>query len=160
MSATPEAESVPATHSKQRFDESRRLSERAQTLIPGASHTYAKGSDQFPDHMPGIMQRGLGCHVWDVDGNEFIEFGMDQFEIDISAQYRFKSRHFWPVARQVQPLMAHIVLPRVQVKSQQFANAEAQMRMSVGIDGKPVDQRAALTNDALDRRADLSAQQG
>jgi glutamate-1-semialdehyde 2,1-aminomutase len=76
MSATPEAESVPATHSKQRFDESRRLSERAQTLIPGASHTYAKGSDQFPDHMPGIMQRGLGCHVWDVDGNEFIEFGM------------------------------------------------------------------------------------
>jgi glutamate-1-semialdehyde 2,1-aminomutase len=26
--------------------------------------------------MPGVMQRGLGCHVWDVDGNEFIEFGM------------------------------------------------------------------------------------
>jgi glutamate-1-semialdehyde 2,1-aminomutase len=76
MSATRETESVPAAHSKQRFDESRRLSERAQTLIPGGSHTYAKGSDQFPDHMPGIMQRGLGCHVWDVDGNEFIEFGM------------------------------------------------------------------------------------
>jgi glutamate-1-semialdehyde 2,1-aminomutase len=60
----------------QRFDESRKLSERAQALIPGGSHTYAKGADQFPDHMPGIIERGHGCHVWDVDGNEFIEYGM------------------------------------------------------------------------------------
>ena len=60
----------------QRFDESRKLSERAQNLIPGGGHTYAKGADQFPDHMPGIIERGHGCHVWDVDGNEFIEYGM------------------------------------------------------------------------------------
>ena len=59
----------------QRFDESRKLSERAQALIPGGSHTYAKGADQFPEHMPGIIERGHGCHVWDVDGNEFIEYG-------------------------------------------------------------------------------------
>jgi glutamate-1-semialdehyde 2,1-aminomutase len=58
------------------FDESRRLSERAQTLIPGGGHTYAKGLDQFPEPMPGIIERGEGCHVWDVDGNEFIEYGM------------------------------------------------------------------------------------
>ena len=76
MSATPRTEFVTATDSHQHFDQSGRLSERAQILIPGGSHTYAKGSDQFPEQTPGIMQRGLGCHVWDVDGNEFIEFGM------------------------------------------------------------------------------------
>jgi hypothetical protein len=131
---------------------------------------------QLPELCAGAMQsrasgggaeafQQIGCRsVAVVDGfgdaQEFIEFGVDQFEIDISAQNRFKFRHFWPVARQVQPLMAHIVLPRAQVESQQFADAEAQMRMSMGIDGKPVDRRAALTNDALDRRSDLSAQQG
>jgi glutamate-1-semialdehyde 2,1-aminomutase len=72
---SPESERT-VNQSRQRFDESRRLSERAQNLIPGGSHTYAKGADQFPDHMPGIIERGEGCHVWDVDGNEFIEYGM------------------------------------------------------------------------------------
>jgi glutamate-1-semialdehyde 2,1-aminomutase len=75
MSATPETDAIAAARS-QRFDESRRLSERAQALIPGGGHTYAKGADQFPEHMPGTMERGLGCRAWDVDGNEFIEFGM------------------------------------------------------------------------------------
>ena len=76
MPATPDTEPVAVADSRQRFDESRRLSERAQALIPGGGHTYAKGTDQFPDHMPGIIERGHGCHVWDADGNEFIEFGM------------------------------------------------------------------------------------
>jgi glutamate-1-semialdehyde 2,1-aminomutase len=58
------------------FDNGRRLSERAQTLIPGGGHTYAKGLDQFPEPMPSIIERGEGCRVWDVDGNEFIEYGM------------------------------------------------------------------------------------
>jgi glutamate-1-semialdehyde 2,1-aminomutase len=60
----------------QRFDESRKLSERAETLIPGGGHTYAKGADQFPQQNPCIIERGQGCHSWDVDGNEFIEYGM------------------------------------------------------------------------------------
>ncbi|MGA8709061.1 MAG: glutamate-1-semialdehyde 2,1-aminomutase [Steroidobacteraceae bacterium] len=76
MTGTSDTEPVAAPELRQRFDESHRLAERAQALIPGGSHTYAKGPDQFPDHMPGIMERGLGCHAWDVDGNEFIEYGM------------------------------------------------------------------------------------
>ena len=45
-------------------------------LIPGGSHTYAKGDDQYPVLAPGFIVKGDGCHVWDVDGNEFIEYGM------------------------------------------------------------------------------------
>lgn len=58
------------------FSRSRELQPRAHRLIPGGSHTYAKGDDQFPEQAPGFIVRGKGCHSWDVDGNEFIEYGM------------------------------------------------------------------------------------
>lgn len=58
------------------FDQSRCLQARSHAIIPGGSHTYAKGDDQFPEQAPGFIERGKGCHVWDVDGNEFIEYGM------------------------------------------------------------------------------------
>jgi len=59
-----------------RYWNSRKLQCRAHQIIPGGCHTYAKGDDQFPLMSPGFIARGKGCHVWDVDGNEFIEYGM------------------------------------------------------------------------------------
>ena len=29
----------------------------------------------IPEGMAPVIDRGLGCQVWDVDGNEFIEYG-------------------------------------------------------------------------------------
>lgn len=58
------------------FSRSRLLQPKAHRLIPGGAHTYAKGDDQFPEQAPGFIERGKGCHVWDIDGNEFIEYGM------------------------------------------------------------------------------------
>jgi glutamate-1-semialdehyde 2,1-aminomutase len=58
------------------FSVSRALQKRAHGLIPGGAHTYSKGDDQFPEQAPAFIVRGKGCHVWDVDGNEFIEYGM------------------------------------------------------------------------------------
>lgn len=52
------------------------LSRRFHACIPGGCHTYAKGDDQYPESMPIIIDRGEGCHVWDVDGNRYIEYGM------------------------------------------------------------------------------------
>ena len=52
------------------------LQQKAHALIPGGCHTYAKGDDQYPEIAPAFIVRGQGCHVWDVDGNEFIEYGM------------------------------------------------------------------------------------
>jgi glutamate-1-semialdehyde 2,1-aminomutase len=54
----------------------RALQRRAHGLIPGGAHTYAKGDDQYPEAAPPFIARGDGCHVWDLDGNEFIEYGM------------------------------------------------------------------------------------
>jgi glutamate-1-semialdehyde 2,1-aminomutase len=58
------------------FDRSRELNERLHSLVPGGAHTYAKGDDQFPEGLAPILSHGRGCHVWDVDGNEYIEYGM------------------------------------------------------------------------------------
>ena len=58
------------------FSRSKALQNKSHLLIPGGAHTYAKGDDQYPELAPGFIARGRGCHVWDVDGNEFIEYGM------------------------------------------------------------------------------------
>ena len=50
--------------------------DRAKRLIPGGAHTYSKGDDQFPANAPKIIDRGLGCTLWDVDGNEFTDLAM------------------------------------------------------------------------------------
>jgi glutamate-1-semialdehyde 2,1-aminomutase len=81
---------------RQEFSNSRALQPKAHRLIPGGSHTYAKGDDQFPIESPGFIARGRGCHVWDLDGNEFIEYGMGLrsvtlghgFEPVVEAAYR------------------------------------------------------------------------
>lgn len=58
------------------FTKSNKLRRKAHKIIPGGCHTYAKGDDQYPELSPGFIERGEGCHVFDVDGNEFIEYGM------------------------------------------------------------------------------------
>lgn len=58
------------------FDASLALRERFNAVIPGGAHTYAKGDDQWPEFAAPYIERGSGCHVWDVDGNEYIEYGM------------------------------------------------------------------------------------
>jgi glutamate-1-semialdehyde 2,1-aminomutase len=48
---------------------------KAHQVIPGGAHTYAKGDDQYPAGMAPVIERGAGCRVWDLDGNEYVEFG-------------------------------------------------------------------------------------
>lgn len=58
------------------FKRSQQLRERAHELIAAGCHTYSKGDDQFPARAPGFIARGKGSHCWDVDGNEFVDWGM------------------------------------------------------------------------------------
>jgi len=70
------------------FTHSKALQNRVHQLIPGGCHTYAKGDDQFPYLAPGFIERGQGCHVWDVDGNEFIEYGMGCRAVSLGHAFR------------------------------------------------------------------------
>ena len=58
------------------FSRSKQLRNVVHQVIPGGCHTLAKGDDQFPILSPGFIERGAGSHIWDVDGNEYIEYGM------------------------------------------------------------------------------------
>ncbi|MEO7385404.1 MAG: glutamate-1-semialdehyde 2,1-aminomutase [Gammaproteobacteria bacterium] len=70
-----------------RYPKSRALRDQAHRLIPGGCHTNAKGDDQFPEEAPGFIARGQGCHVWDLDGNEFIEYGMGLRSVTLGHAY-------------------------------------------------------------------------
>jgi glutamate-1-semialdehyde 2,1-aminomutase len=70
-----------------KFVASNRLRRKAHALIPGGCHTYAKGDDQYPENSPGFITHGKGCHVWDVDGNEFIEYGMGMRAVTLGHAY-------------------------------------------------------------------------
>jgi glutamate-1-semialdehyde 2,1-aminomutase len=61
---------------------------RAHQIIPGAAHTYAKGDDQFPEGMCPVIVRGEGSHLFDLDGNEFIEYGGGVRSITLGHGYR------------------------------------------------------------------------
>jgi glutamate-1-semialdehyde 2,1-aminomutase len=71
------------THSKN----PKTLQEKAHLFIPGGCHTYAKGDDQYPENAPAFIVKGKGCHVWDVDGNEFIEYGMGLRAVTLGHAY-------------------------------------------------------------------------
>lgn len=58
------------------FEKSNELRKKASRLIPGGAHTYSKGDDQFPFLSPHSIVKGKGARVWDVDGNEFVDWGM------------------------------------------------------------------------------------
>ena len=48
---------------------------RAEKRIPLGSQTFSKSRTQYPYGVsPFFIQRGQGSHVWDVDGNEYIDF--------------------------------------------------------------------------------------
>ena len=57
------------------FERSGDLNSRLHAAIPGGAHTYAKGADQYPAGMAPVITHGLGAHVWDADGNEYVEYG-------------------------------------------------------------------------------------
>lgn len=69
------------------FARSNALKRKSHALIPGGAHTYAKGDDQYPELSPGFLERGKGCHVWDLDGNEFIEYGMGLRSVTLGHAY-------------------------------------------------------------------------
>jgi len=59
------------------IDKSDELYEKALNLIPSTTQTLAKGPQQNVKGIsPKYLHKGKGSHVWDVDGNEYIDFNM------------------------------------------------------------------------------------
>src|SRR5215216_127933 len=69
------------------FEKSAFAQARLHELIPGGAHTYARGSDQYPEEMTPILIRGRGARVEDLDGNWLVEYGMGLRSITLGHGY-------------------------------------------------------------------------
>ena len=69
------------------FEKSEALQRRLHHLVPGGAHTFARGSDQFPEGMAPVIERGIGARVCDVDGNWFVEYGMGMRAVTLGHAY-------------------------------------------------------------------------
>ncbi len=57
------------------YKKSEQLLNRALKSIPLASQTFSKSLTQYPRGVsPFFIERGKGSKVWDVDGNEYVDF--------------------------------------------------------------------------------------
>lgn len=63
------------------------INEVFHRLVPGGSHTYSKGEDQFPLRSPKIMARAQGAYCWDVDNNRFLDWAMGNRVIILGHNY-------------------------------------------------------------------------
>jgi glutamate-1-semialdehyde aminotransferase len=60
-----------------KLTESARLLERARRVIPAFTQTLSKNPTQWTQGVaPAYVVRASGAHVWDVDGNRYIDFPM------------------------------------------------------------------------------------
>ncbi|WP_392534975.1 aminotransferase class III-fold pyridoxal phosphate-dependent enzyme [Nostoc sp. C117] len=60
---------------EKRYQHSEYLLARALKSIPLGTQTFSKSKTQYPFGVsPYFLTRGLGSHVWDADGNEYVDF--------------------------------------------------------------------------------------
>jgi len=58
-----------------RFNLSEQMLARAEKSIPLGSQTFSKSKTAYPYGVsPFFIERGLGCNLWDVDGNKYTDF--------------------------------------------------------------------------------------
>ncbi|MHB0858437.1 MAG: aspartate aminotransferase family protein [Anaerolineae bacterium] len=62
------------THDRLPLEHSAELEARARRVIPCITQTASRRPQAFaPGRFPSYIARGQGAHVWDVDGNEYID---------------------------------------------------------------------------------------
>ena len=56
-----------------KFEQSRKLQRRAEQMIPGGVNSPVRAFRAVGGDPPFIV-RGQGSHIWDADGNEYIDY--------------------------------------------------------------------------------------
>ena len=69
------------------FANSDKYRKKIHQLIPGGAHTHSKGDDQFPLLSPVAISHGKGAHLWDIDGNQFLDCSMGLTSVSLGHAY-------------------------------------------------------------------------
>lgn len=90
--------------------------DRSRAVIPGAAQTFSKGINQ---HVRGVapifLDRGDGCRVWDVDGNEYIDYiqgllpnilGYNHPEVNAAVMHQLAQGHSFSLPNPLEVVLA------------------------------------------------------
>ncbi|KAF0153131.1 MAG: aminotransferase class-III [Ignavibacteria bacterium] len=79
---------ISLTNELPAIKKSNELYNRALGLIPSVTQTLAKGPTQWVNGVaPKYLVKGKGSHVWDADGNEYIDFMMGVGPLSLGYAY-------------------------------------------------------------------------
>lgn len=82
------ANKINLTNDYPSIENSNRLYKRALGLIPSVTQTLAKGPSQWINGAaPKYLVKGKGSHVWDADGNEYIDYLMGVGPLSLGYSY-------------------------------------------------------------------------
>ena len=94
------------------------LKAQAEKLIPSCTQTFSKGPSQFVQGVaPVFIERATGSHVWDIDGNEYIDYPMALGPIILGHNYPAVSD---AVARQLRDGVSFSLPHRLEVEVAQL----------------------------------------
>lgn len=72
-----------------RYEFSERHLKRSEMTIPLGSQTFSKSRTQYPVGIsPLYIDRAKGCHVWDIDGNKYIDLVSSLASITLGYNYK------------------------------------------------------------------------
>ena len=58
-----------------KIEKSNKYLKKAKKIIPGLSQTFSKAPYSYVEGVyPSYVEKGLGSHIIDVDGNEYIDY--------------------------------------------------------------------------------------
>jgi len=96
---------------------------RARRVLPGITQTYSKAPDQHVEGVyPVFLERGDGCRVWDVDGNEYIDYpcalgpvvlGYHDREVDAAAHEQVSSGPCYSLGHPLEVEVAELIVEMV-----------------------------------------------
>ena len=127
---------------------SEELWQKAIQLIPAGTQTFSKGPGQYANGVaPKYIQRGEGGHVWDVDGNEYIDYGMALGPIILGYAY---SRVNQAIAEQLQDGITYTLMHPLEVEL-----SELLVELSGRLEGDSARRAEALLEEWKTRSPDL-----
>ncbi|MDQ2961418.1 MAG: aminotransferase class III-fold pyridoxal phosphate-dependent enzyme [Candidatus Dormibacteraeota bacterium] len=99
------------------------LLERARRVLPGITQTYSKAPDQQVEGVyPVFLDRGEGCRVWDLDGNEYIDYpcalgpmvlGYGDPEVDVAVHERVAAGPCFSLGHRLEVEVAELLVEMV-----------------------------------------------
>lgn len=106
-----------------RYKKSNEFLKRAEKVIPLGSQTFSKSKLHFPEGVsPLFLSHGKGSHVWDIDGNEYIDFsnalaavtlGYQDPDVDGAVMEQMKNGVSFSLAHPLETLVAEKIIEMV-----------------------------------------------